>query len=196
MNLGKLLPLYTRKKKAAILGLDPSPSGVTGYFRLELEDNRVIRYTHGIGQLYEVLSSSSTPSTLVVIDAPLALPYKGFRRVERKAISILGARLLPGSLKGMRALTMLGLSLLWLHEESASLPVETHPGSTRQILDLSREIPKSDTNDAFIAAATGYCLALDNAVVITGVDGIMVFPRKDCRRVFVELFKRCFNATF
>ncbi|MCE4601149.1 MAG: hypothetical protein F7C38_06245 [Desulfurococcales archaeon] len=195
MNISKLLPSYTRKEKATILGLDPSPSGTTGYFRLELEDSRIVRCTHGVGQLYDVLSGPGPP-TLVVIDAPLALPYKGFRRVERKAIKTLGVRLLPGSLKGMRALTRLGLSLLWLHEESASLPIETHPGSTRLILDLSLEIPKSDTNDAFIAAVTGYCLANSNSIVITGVDGVMVFPRKDCRRVFVELFKRCFDTTF
>ncbi len=116
---------------------------------------------------------------VVGIDAPLAVPYRGFRGVERMVLRELRSRMLPGGAPGMARLAMMGYSLEALYEEAAVCPLETHPYTIYRILGL--EPARSHALDALASAVSAACLVEGEAMVFEDYPDLMVFPRRDCR---------------
>ena len=128
---------------------------------------------------------------LIIVDAPLHPPYKGFRRVERKAQKYYGAKLLPGGTPGIRELSVLGYSLLAFMVEAGGVVVETHPGSIRRKLKLLERTVDDDIMDAILALSAGLCLLESNAFIIKDIDGVMVLAGKECGGKIIKIIEKC-----
>ena len=130
-------------------------------------------------------------SNIIVLDAPLHPPYKGFRRIERKAQRYYKAKLLPGGTPGIQKLSVIGYSLFTLMVEAGRIVVETHPGSIRKTLGLPESTFDKDIVDAAVALATGLCLLEDDALVIEDIDGVMILAGEECRSKIIKIIKEC-----
>jgi len=128
---------------------------------------------------------------LIVVDAPLHPPYKGFRRVESKARKYYGAKLLPGGTPGIRELSRMGYSLLTLMAEAGRVIVETHPGSVRRALKILESTADKDIVDAILSLATGLCLLEGNAFTINDIDGFIVLAGEECRGKIIKIIEEC-----
>ena len=128
---------------------------------------------------------------MIALDAPLHPPYKGFRRIERKAQKYYGAKLLPGGTPGIQRLSLIGYSLFAFMVEAGRIVVETHPGSIRKTLGLPESAFDKDIVDAIIALAAGLCFLEANTITIEGIDGVMVLARKECKSKILKIIKKC-----
>ncbi|MCE4619519.1 MAG: hypothetical protein F7C33_00680 [Desulfurococcales archaeon] len=137
------------------------------------------------------LAKNISMANLIVVDAPLHPPYKGFRSLERKAQKYYGAKLLPGGMAGVRELSRVGYSLFVLMVEASRVVVETHPGSMRKTLGLAESTFDRDIVDAVIALSTGLCLLEGNAFIIEDTDGVMVLTGEECRSKILKIIKEC-----
>lgn len=157
-------------------GLDPSAGrGFNGYAILEgsCTQWRLVA-SHASRSLYRALEALRD-CDIIGVDAPLTLPYRGFREAERVAARLYGARFLPGGTPGMRALALRGFSVRQLLEEAGIAVVETHPGSIARVSRLAEG--RDDRLDAVLAAgaaAAHYCGVASYAI---GVDGVIVLAR-------------------
>lgn len=89
----------------------------------------------------------------------------------------MGARLLPLTLHGMRALARVGSSIAALLIEAGRVPVETHPWSLRERLGLPHDPPLgvgSHEWDAIAAALAALAVALGRPVVAASWDCALV----------------------
>ncbi|MEB3779078.1 MAG: hypothetical protein GSR85_02435 [Desulfurococcales archaeon] len=185
--MGRLKYIVECMRKAAnradtwiVCGLDPGASpGNTGYAVLKrINSCTWVLQGYGRGSVDEVLQLISG-CPIVGVDSPIHPPYRGFRRVERKAMGY-GAKLLPGGIKGMRDLARIGYSIALLLCHRASIPVETHPGSIRLLHSLDRgfsgfkDYHVEDAILSAIAAASAVCGLCSWFV---DRDGVLCFPR-------------------
>ncbi len=170
-----------------ICGIDPaSRTGRTGVALLEEAGGRctfkLVDYatTRDVYEGIDKLGSCH----VIGVDAPISIPYKGFRAVERLLVKHAKARLLPGGLLGMKLLTLIGCMIRWLAYEAGMLVVETHPTTTAKLNNISIELPGGskhavDAVLAALAAASFYCIS---GLHIVTVDGYIVIPYvKDVR---------------
>ena len=158
-------------------GLDPSAGrGFNGYAILSMKgDCRTWRLakTGASRILYKALEEL-VKCSIIGIDAPLTLPYRGFRLVERRMIKDLGARLLPGGLEGMRKLTLIGYSLRKMLEESGIAFIETHPGTLAKINNIRL---RDDIVDAIMAGAVAASHLCGLSEYYIDYDGVIAVAR-------------------
>lgn len=121
-------------------------------------------------------------SCIAGIDAPLHRPYRGFREVERRAMKLYGARLLPGGMRSMQALSGLGLALASLLSETGIEPVETHPYSASSLSGIEigglRKIMGRDRADSLLCGVTAASIVSGCHAVISSRDGLMALPTR------------------
>ncbi len=139
---------------------------------------------------------AKTRPRLIAIDAPLSLPLNGRMRCVDRMMHKLGFPVLPPLFPGMKALTIRGLILKALLEESGMNVIEVHPRSSLKALkriwgrslslsDIASKLglcfshnPKNKhEEDAFLAAITALLHLRGRTRVISCVDGEIVLPR-------------------
>ncbi|MEB3774878.1 MAG: hypothetical protein GSR86_08135 [Desulfurococcales archaeon] len=167
-------------------GLDPAAgSGLNGYAILESTDCRdgVLIESGAMGSLYKVLERLKG-CNVVAVDAPLTIPYRGFRGVERRFMKTYHVRLLPGGLKGMARLTSVGYSIRALMEEAGVAVIETHPGSVAKINSLEGA---GDVFDAIVSSAVALAHICGAAQYVIDHDGLLAIARFSINRDKIEL---------
>ncbi len=124
----------------------------------------------------------------VGVDAPLTLAEKSYRECDRVA-ALMGARLLPLTLWGMRKLSLVGFSISMLLIEAGSIPVETHPRSFRENTGLQHQPPLGMGRhewDAVTSALAAYALASGRPLIAVSDECIMVLGLDPPARVSVS----------
>ena len=156
-------------------GLDPSGGrSPWGYAMVSCERGECRVSTAGSTKnpLEALLLASLAP--VAGVDAPLSRPYRGFRTCERAAIAR-GARLLPGGSRGMKSLSLAGLSSAMYLYEAGTLPIEVHPGSVARSLGVTRSSSRDrHALDAVLAAVAAYAYCVGKAEVASDDSGCML----------------------
>lgn len=154
-----------------------------------MKNSRIHRCSTRVGPLSNILKNIR--NSIIGIDAPLYTPYTGFRSVEKIILRFYrGARLLPGSLRGMKQLTELGHSLFYHFMEAGFIVFETHPGSIIRHMNLQLT-GRDHVIDSIVASAAAYCALRGDSYYILGGDGFIVLPNEDCRDAILEIIERC-----
>lgn len=167
--------------RGLICGIDPaSRTGHTGVALLEEAGEqctfKLVDYAT-TRDVYEGIARLGS-CHVIGVDAPISIPYRGFRAVERLLVKHAKARLLPGGLPGMKLLSMIGCMIRWLAYEAGMLVVETHPATTARLNNIRIELPNSskhavDAVLAALAAASFHCIS---GLHVAAVDGYIVIP--------------------
>ena len=175
-----------------VAGLDPRPRDIsTGYALLyKRGPGSWLLESRGLAPVCEA-AKLVYRACVIAVDAPLAPPYRGYRLVERRAMSELGARFLPGGLRGMSMLSALGFSMLQLFSEAGKLVVETHPSTVAVMVGVDRRllarIYGADIADSIVSAITAASIVEGSYKSVRDVDGSLYFP---AARVEVKLSPR------
>jgi len=138
-------------------------------------------YPYSIGEagLYDAVVKTAR-ARILVVDAPLHRPYKGFRPAERDVMRSLGARLLPGGTPGMQKLAQLGLSIRSLAEEAGITVLESHPSTQRRLGDLSLRSPGPHARDAVTLLLVAAAYLAGCYVEYNDGYSRLVFAREEC----------------
>ncbi len=159
-----------------VCGIDPAGSrGSTGIAVAVGECRGLWRIIYAdAGRGWYSIMSKLLGCLVVGVDAPPRLPYRGFRRVERAAMRVIGARLLPGGSRGMSLLSVRGYSIRQLLEEAGVAYIETHPGTIAMLSGIRDRGDVVDAVLAALAAAGHYC---GSARYVIDEDGVLAFVR-------------------
>ncbi|MEM4035990.1 MAG: DUF429 domain-containing protein [Fervidicoccaceae archaeon] len=122
------------------IGIDLAASEKKPTYLCELRDGEALLW-RALRDREIIIAVSSRRPRVVSIDAPLSVPALGeaFRAQELAAMK-LGAKLLPLTLKSMRALALRGASLSREMKALGLEVVETHPTSAAMALGLSSTV--------------------------------------------------------
>ncbi len=182
-----------RYKTARVGGVDLAASPRRASATAVIDTGRSIRIysAHSDEEIIQSIISTS----VVAIDAPLALPPRGesYREVERAVIAM-GYRLLPLTMKSMRALALRAHGLVARLREKGVSVVETHPRSAlrssgcrdvwelveREGLVLAKTRLSRDERDAVVAAVAALHYSMGRARCVIRVDGEICLLGRIC----------------
>jgi len=188
-----------------LAGMEKNPSGIC----IIEGDNILLKTSYTDKEIIETVQTSLPE--LIVIDAPLSLP-RGRCCLEKECVCASGGHfrqceveirrygpVLPLNFRGMKMLTMRGISLKEKLEGYTLL--ETHPRTVQKMLGITDLIqyvkdrfeldvkPSAHELDGFLAALTGLSY-LEDCYMELGdpQEGTIILPEKDCA-ILLEIIK-------